>query len=562
MKVQVKRAIKSAFRPAPLVLALMVMIVTAGFITVSDDDFFLKIYRGIDTFGKIYKEIATNYVDEIDPDKFMRAGVEGMLKTLDPYTVYIDESENHEINLVTTGKYGGVGITVGLRDGVVTVVNLLDGFSAAKQGIQVGDRIVEIDGQSLERVSFELVRSLVRGAPGTEIRMKIERDGEPKALEFVLLREEIPVKNVTYAGSVEPGIGYIKLERFSRTAGDDVRSAIRQLRESGNLQAIVLDLRDNPGGLLDMAVDVASKFIPESSLVVSTRGRKSEAQRSYYTAEKPMLADVPLAVLVDRGSASASEIVAGAIQDLDRGVIVGTRTFGKGLVQTITRLSERTSLKITTGRYFTPSGRSIQEVDYFHRTWDGGVTVVPDSLRREFRTSHNRRVYEGGGIRPDSTVVAGDTSPFLTALNRKALLFKFANRYALRRKTLPDKFAVTEEILTEFQEFIQDKNFQYEDDIEPKLAEVRKSAERGNYGKKLFEQIGQIEVTVRSEKARAFQRHKEELRRALREEIVGRVEGLRSRIQSSFEHDQQLRVAVSLLKKQQRYEQILSGKSE
>lgn len=553
---------KQLVRLVPVVSVIVGVFLTAGFATISDNDLFLKIYRGIDTFGKIYKEIAMNYVDEIDPDKFMRAGIDGMLKTLDPYTVYIDESENHEIDLVTTGKYGGVGITVGLRDGMITVVNLLEGFSAAKQGIQVGDKIIEIDGRSMKDVSFDIVRSQVRGAPGTEIRMKVEREGEDKLLEFVLLREEIAVKNVTYAGFVEPGIGYIKLERFSRTAGDDIRTAIKDLNGKGGLKGLVLDLRNNPGGLLDMAVDVASKFVPESSLVVKTRGRRTDAERSYYTAERPMLADVPLAVLVDRGSASASEIVAGAIQDLDRGIIVGARTFGKGLVQTITRLSESTSLKITTGRYFTPSGRSIQEVDYFHRANDGSVTVLADSLRREFRTSHNRKVYEAGGIRPDSSVDAGEPSPFLVQLNRKALPFKFANRFAAKNKSLSDDFRVTDEILSEFEEFLKERQFDYEDELEGKLTEIRQSAEVGNYPSKLFEQIDQLGTTIRKEKLRAFQRHKEEVRRVLLDEIFGRVRGSQSRIQSSFGHDRQLQVAVSLLRGTTRYEQILSGKTD
>src|SRR3972149_2159105 len=338
-------------------MIVVVMYLALGLIVVSDHDLYLKIYRGIDTFGKVYKEISTNYVDEIDPDRFMRAGIDGMLKTLDPYTVYIGEREGDEIDLVTNGKYGGVGITIGLRDGLVTAVNLLDGFSASKQGIRVGDHILEVDGKSLTGDSFDTVRSLVRGAPGTEVRMKVEREGEPAPLEFVLIREEIAVRNVTFAGTMSDGIGYIKLERFSRTAGDDVRLALRDLKSKGGLKGIILDLRDNPGGLLDMAVDVVSKFLPESSLVVTTKGRRQDSDRSYLTMEKPMAVDVPLAVLVDRGSASASEIVAGAIQDLDRGVIVGTRTFGKGLVQKISRLTETASLKITTARYYTPSGR-------------------------------------------------------------------------------------------------------------------------------------------------------------------------------------------------------------
>ena len=366
-----------------------------GFFGRSDVDLMLKTRQWIGVFGKVYTDVALNYVDPVDPEKFMHAGIDGMLKTLDPYTVYLGEKESDELDLVTTGKYAGVGITIAVRDGYITVINPMEGYSAAKQGIQTGVRILEIDGKVLKSLSTEEVREMVRGVPGTSLKMKIEREGEPKPLEFVLIREEIPVRNVTYAGFVSDGIAYIRLERFSRTAGDDVQSSIKELQRKGAVKGVVLDLRDNPGGLLDIAVDVVSKFVPESTLVVSTRGRRSDSERKYYSTETPMLGDVPLAVLVDRGSASASEIVAGAIQDIDRGVIIGTRSFGKGLVQTITRITENSSLKITSGRYYTPSGRSIQEIDYFHRTKDGVFTIKPDSARKQFKTAHNRIVLDG-----------------------------------------------------------------------------------------------------------------------------------------------------------------------
>jgi len=542
-----------------LMLSLMAVIVSLGFVLVRDGDFLLKIYRGIDVFGKVYKEVASNYVDEIDPDKFMRAGIDGMLKTLDPYTVYIDEREHDEIDLVTTGRYGGVGITVGIRDGSITVVGLLEGFSAAKHGIQIGDRILEIDGMTLVGASFDAVRSKVRGVPGTEIRMRVAREGEQELLEFVLLREEIPVRNVPYSGFVSPGIGYIRLERFSRTAGDDVRMAIRELSSQGQLQGLILDLRDNPGGLLDMAVDVASKFLPESSLVVTTKGRRKDTDRQYFSIGKPMVPDVPVAVLVDRGSASASEIVAGAMQDLDRGIIVGSRTFGKGLVQTITRLSESTSLKITTGRYFTPSGRSIQEIDYFHRTEDGDILILPDSLRREFRTSHNRSVFEGGGIEPDSAVNGQAGSPFAGALMEKAMFFKYANRFASRAKTLPEDFEAGAEILKDFENYANESGFSFKDELLDRLSEMQESARKGNYGPMVMDKISELRHTLSQESRRHFQRHENEIRRLLTLEIIGRINGEKGRIKAALKNDPQVEAAVSLVRGRRTYQQILSG---
>jgi len=542
-----------------LAVVLVLCGIVTGFLWAGQDDLFLKTRQWMEVFGKVYTDVVINYVDRVDPEKIMHAGIDGMLKTLDPYTVYLGEKESDEMELVTTGKYAGVGITIGVRDGYITVLNTIEGYSAAKQGIQSGDRILEIDGESARNMTTEEVRNHSRGTPGTTVKMKIEREGEPKPIEFVLIREEIPVKNVTYTGYVSDGVGYLRLERFSRTAGEDVRNSIKDLREKGSLKALVLDLRDNPGGLLDMAVDVVSKFVPESTLVVSTKGRRSDSERKYYSYEKPMLEDVPMAVLVDRGSASASEIVAGAFQDLDRAVIVGTRSFGKGLVQTITRISEGSSLKITTGRYYTPSGRSIQEVDYFHRTKDGVVTIKPDSMRKEFLTAHNRKVLDGRGITPDSTVPEEPSSKLLEELSRKAMLFKFANHLASQKKNIADDFTVDEQLRKEFEGFLKEKEFQYEEESETKVKELRETAAKERYGKSFYEGIDRIEGAIKAEKARAFERYDKEIRNALRLEIIGRLKGDKAAIGASIKDDQQLQVAVALVKNKSLYKKMLTG---
>ena len=530
-----------------------------GFFGRSDDDLMLKTRQWIGVFGKVYTDIALNYVDPVDPERFMHAGIDGMLKTLDPYTVYLGEKESDELDLVTTGKYAGVGITIALRDGYITVINPMEGYSAAKQGIQTGDRILEIDGKVLKSLSTEEVRELVRGVPGTSLKMQIEREGEPKPLEFVLIREEIPVRNVTYAGFVSDGIAYIRLERFSRTAGDDVHSSLKDLQGKGTIKGVVLDLRDNPGGLLDIAVDVVSKFLPESTLVVSTKGRRSDSEHKYYSTESPMLGDVPLAVLVDRGSASASEIVAGAIQDVDRGVIIGTRSFGKGLVQTITRITENSSLKITSGRYYTPSGRSIQEIDYFHRTKDGVFTVKPDSARKKFKTSHNRIVLDGEGIVPDSTVPDDPSSKLIDELTRKAMIFKFANHLASEKRDLSGNFEVTDAVVHEFETFLKEKDFQYEEDAEVQLKSLRESSGKARFGRKVYEEINNLEKSIRDEKSRAFDRYDKEIRKELRLEIIERLHGEKAAIQASFKDDRQLQVAVTLLKNHGAYARLLAG---
>jgi carboxyl-terminal processing protease len=551
----------SRIRPRRLlggVLVLVALLFSLGFISGNQDDTLLKIYRGIDLFGKVYKEVALNYVDTINPDQFINAGIDGMLGTLDPYTVFLGEHESDEIDLVTSGKFGGIGVTIGVRDGQIIIIGLMEGFSAAKQGLQVGDRILDVDGTVLTPQNLDSVRSLVRGAPGTEVKVRIEREGEPAPLDFVLIREEITVKNVTYAGYVEPGIGYVKLDRFSRTAGDDLRGAVKSLKSAGELKAVILDLRYNPGGLLDMAVDVVSKFVPEKSLVVSTRGRAPDSERKYYSSETPMVPDVPMAVLVNEGSASASEIVAGAIQDLDRGVIVGERTFGKGLVQTITRLSENTSLKITTARYYTPSGRCIQILDYTHHNNDGSPGRVRDTLREEYRTSAKRIVYGGGGILPDSVVGRPSESKLYQSLNRRAMFFSFANRYAAKEKILPENFTVTDALLKEFQQFLKEKGFTYEEDAELRIADLKQFGSRDRYGKEFMDEVAHLQTHIDQEKQRAFERFDDEIREGLAMEIKGRMKGDAARLEASFARDRQLQSAIGIVKNPKLYKSILS----
>jgi carboxyl-terminal processing protease len=555
------KKLKSLKVVSPVFLLMISAVLFFGFFfETTDADFFLKIYKGIDTYSKVYKEIAINYVDTLDPEEFMRSGIDGMLRTLDPYTVYIGEKENDEIDLVTTGKYGGVGVSIGLRDGYITIINLLEGFSAAKQGMEIGDRIIEVESKATKGMTLEAIRMLVRGAPGTELKMKIEREGERQPIDFVLLREEIPVRNITYTGYVANGIGYIRLERFARTAGDDLRNAIKELRAKNELKGLVLDLRDNPGGLLESAVEVMSKFVPENSLIVSTRGRKLDSERKYLSTETPMLRDLPLVILVNRYSASASEIVSGAIQDLDRGVVLGTRTFGKGLVQTITRLSETSSLKMTTARYYTPSRRCIQEIDYWHRDGDGNTTTVPDSLRHEFRTANNRRVWESGGILPDTVVVDTTQNLFLDELYRKSMPFKYANHYASMKKTVPDNFEVTDELIDDFEAYLKEKGFEFQEEGEVKLKELRTVASKSRYDKSFVEGIDKLESILKLDKGRQIHRYQEDIRAALKTEILARLKGDKARFESSFASDKQLQVALNILKNKKVYDKLLGVK--
>lgn len=523
-----------------------------GFMGMSDDDFLLKINRSIDVFGRVYKEVTANYVDDIDPEKFMEAGIDGMLGTLDPYTAYIDKENSDEVDLLTNGKYGGVGVTIGIRDGAVRVISVMDGYSAQRQGIQPGDRFISIGGVNVSNMKPDEIRNLTRGDPGTEVKVVVEREGESHTLDFVLIREEIQIKNVTYAGQVENGIGYIRLERFSRRAGDEVRQAIRELKLGGTLNGMILDLRGNPGGLLDAAVDVSSKFVARGSLIVSTRGRRAEAERKYASTEEPMLPTVPLVVLTDRNSASASEIVAGSLQDLDRALIVGIRSFGKGLVQTIVPLNYGAQLKITTARYYIPSGRSIQEIDYMHRDRNGVFVVTPDSLKREFTTAHGRKVLELGGIAPDSVVELDDPGPMVRELHRKSLFFKFANHYVTEHKN-DSLFVVTPELLQSFKSYLEKEKFDFQEDGEKRVKELRQIAERLRYSKDVLTELDTLSGILDREKARGFERYGDHIRHELHIELMARVKSDQGRIEASLKFDKQVQTAVALLKDQKQF---------
>ena len=525
----------------------------------ADSDYFFKVNKSIEIFGRVYKEVSLNYVDEVDPEKFMESGIDGLLSGLDPYTNFINEEEGDEVELITTGKYGGIGVTIGVRDNYITIITLMEGYSAQRQGMLPGDRIIEVDGKSILGMKPDQVRSMTRGEPGTEVHLKIEREGEPKPLEFVLVREEIQLKNISYADFVGNGIAYIRLERFTRGAGDELRLAVKNLKLKEDIKGVILDLRDNPGGLLDVAVDVVEKFVPKGSLVVSTRGRKTETEKKYLATEEPMLPDVPLIVAVNRNSASASEIVAGAIQDLDRGVIVGSRSFGKGLVQTITPLPYNTKLKITTAKYYTPSGRCIQEIDYMHKNKDGVFATTPDSLKRQFKTQRGRIEYELGGIIPDSAVAEPEQSALHKELLRKSIYFKFASHYMIAHKQLSSPLSEND-ILKEFQSFLDDQKFMYQDDAESKLKELREIADKSKYSAAVLDAIDHMKTQLETEKEKGLDRHRTEVLHTLKMEIMSRYRGEDGRIEASLQDDPQILAAEGLLTNMKEYARRLNLK--
>jgi len=530
-----------------------------GFSPINDNNFFFKINKGIDTFGKVYQEIANNYVEKIDPERLMHASIDGMLDELDPYTQFFDESETDEVELITTGKYGGVGITIGIRDGYVTVMSLMEGYSAQRQGIIPGDKIIEIDGKNIVGVKAEEVRRLTRGDPFTEVKVKVDRDGEKEPLDFSLMREEIQLKSVTYSDFIEPGLAYLRLERFTRTTGEDVRFALQELKMRGEITSLILDIRDNPGGLLDAAVEVAETFLPKNTLIVSTKGREGTnlPQRDYRTSRDPLIPNIPLVVLANRNSASASEIVAGAIQDDDRGIILGTRTYGKGLVQTILNLPYNAQLKITSAKYYTPSGRCIQEIEYNEK--HGGVfSAAPESLRKEFTTIHNRKVKDLGGITPDTLVEPLEVSSLYKALMQKSFLFKYANAFVSANKEMPLELPSDNAMLSDFKRFVADKQFTFEDESETKLKEISDLATKSKMSSTLITKLDEVKDQLTKEKDSSYERSKHDIVRTLKMEIMSRYRGEKGRIEFSLKDDEQVLAAVGILKSKEAYNRLLS----
>ncbi|MBN8569292.1 MAG: S41 family peptidase [Ignavibacteria bacterium] len=522
------------------------------------DDIYDKINKNMDVFGKVYKEVALNYVDEIDADKFVKAGIEGMLGTLDPYTTYYDENSKDQIDLITAGKYGGIGVTIGVRDSTFTITDVMNGYEAQKKGLRIGDKIIELDGKDLRGVKYESTRLLVRGPVGTNLNVKIDREGE--ILNFDLTRQEIILKVVSYYGMLEPaadGIGYIRLDRFTNNALSEVENALKTFKAGGNFKGLVLDLRNNGGGLLDAAIGILNKLVDKNSLLLITKGKETSSEKKYFSSEEPLVPkNVPVVVLTNENTASASEIVAGAVQDLDRGVIVGTKSFGKGLVQQFRDLTNDKQMKITTSKYFTPSGRWIQQKDYFQEN-KFGVFLDKDKYNQsEFKTLGGRTVYAKGGIAPDIEVKVEGLSDVYYALLSRDMFFKYASDYLVKNPDIKT-FKPTDDIFIDFKEFIKTKNFDYVSNADKKIDDLRKLTEGKNFSANIADYLNKIQTEVESEETTEIENAKEEIKKAITEEINKRLINEKEQIAATFEFDKQLQEAIAIINNPVQYNQLL-----
>lgn len=521
---------------------------------------YFEISKNLDIFTALFKELNMYYVDDTEPGKLMKTAIDAMLESLDPYTVYIPESEIEDFNFQRTGQYGGIGALIRKQDDYVIISEPYLDFPAQKAGLEAGDMLLEIDGKSVKGKNTSEVSEVLKGEPGTIVEVKIKKPITEEVKTIEIKRSEIQVATIPYYGMVDENIGYIRLRSFTETATRDVKDAWMDLKDKHELKGLVLDLRSNPGGLLREAINMVNLFVPKGTDVVSTKGKVREWDKTYKTLNQPVDTEIPLTVLINSSSASASEIVAGTLQDLDRAVVVGQRSFGKGLVQQPRRLSYGSQLKVTIAKYYTPSGRCIQAINYAERDEDGSIAKIPDSLRTEFKTSNGRSVFDGGGIDPDIEVEQERAPDILVSLASKSLIFDYATIYAHMNKDIqePMKFELSEQDFEDFKNFLADKEYAYETESEKALKRFKKKAEQENYLEGIDDVYASLETALIANKSDDLTRYKDHISTYLESEICARYYYQKGRLAAGLKDDPDLAAALNILKDSADYQSVLN----
>jgi carboxyl-terminal processing protease len=550
---------KSHFKKLKIA-GLAVVLTALSFFSYSfvDNDF--EIAKNLDIFATLYRELNYNYVDEIKPGELMTTAIDAMLESLDPYTTFIPESDMEDYKLMTTGQYGGIGSLIHKDGDYIVISDPYEGFPAQKNDLRAGDIILEVNGVSAKGKSTGDVSDILRGQPGTTIKIVIKREGEAKNIEKTINREEIKLDNVSYYGMVDDTVGYIKLTNFFQNAGKEVKEDFLKLKDQG-MKSMIFDLRGNGGGLLNEAVNIVNIFVDKGIAVVNTKGRLKDRNNTHKTLNPVIDATIPLVVLVDRGSASASEIVAGAIQDLDRGIILGERTYGKGLVQNVIPLSYNTKMKVTVAKYYIPSGRCIQAIDYSIKNEDGSVARIPDSLKKAFKTGKGRVVFDGGGVEPDVFLEPYQYSKILASLVVRNMIFNFATKFKVNNATIASvkAFVVTDVIFNEFVSFLADKEYDYTTNSEVSLKELKENAEKEKYYNDIKAEYEALKLKMQHNKKEDIIKFKDEIVEFLKEEIVSRYYYQKGRTQASLEYDREVKKAIEVLSDQVKYKGLLDG---
>jgi carboxyl-terminal processing protease len=532
-----------------LILLAIVVFGGVAFFSFTNDQKNFEIAKNLDIYYSLFRELNTFYVDDINPGKLVKTSIDKMLESLDPYTNYIPESDVEDFRFMTTGEYAGIGALISKHNNNIVVAEPYEGFPAQKSGLKAGDIILEVEGKSTAIMNTEDVSNLLKGPALKPVRIKIQRPTEKKPAEVTVVREKITINAVPYFGMVDNKTAYIRLSNFTENCSEEFTKAYLELKKLHNPESLIIDLRSNPGGLLKESVEIVNLFVPRGSEIVSVRG-KIKAMESVYKAEaNPVDTTVKIAVLTNRGSASASEIVAGAIQDLDRGIVVGTRTFGKGLVQNVRPLSYNTQLKITTAKYYIPSGRCIQALDYTHHNEDGSVGNVPDSLISMFNTRNGRKVYDGGGVVPDIKMPDDNISSLTIELVTKFTIFDFATQFAAKNQTIsqPEEFVLTDAVYNDFIAFVKSSNFIYDSNTEDALSELIKTAKSEKYYDVAGEEFKLLEAKLKPDLDKDLKLFRKEISDLLKDEIAGRYFYQKGAIRATLKEDSDILKAREIL---------------
>ncbi|WP_340111689.1 S41 family peptidase [Maribellus mangrovi] len=532
----------------------LVAVLSVSFFSFTRDEKNFEIAKNLDIYHTLFRELNMFYVDEINPNKLVKTSIDDMLQSLDPYTNYISEDQIEDFRFMTTGEYAGIGALIGKHGDNIIISEPYEGFPAQKSGLKAGDVILEVSGKDTKEMTTEDVSSLLKGPANKPVTIKIERVGEKKPLNFEVVREKVSIDAVPYYGMLDDNTAYIRLSNFTANCGEDVKKAFLDLKEN-DPDALVLDLRGNPGGLLMEAVKIVNFFVPKGEEIVSTRGKVKQWDKVYKATSEPIDTTIKIAVLVNRGSASASEIVSGAIQDLDRGIIVGSRTFGKGLVQTTRDLSYNTKLKVTTAKYYIPSGRCIQALDYSHRNEDGSVGHVPDSLITEFTTKHGRKVYDGGGIVPDMKVDVENLGTLAIELATQFKIFDFATKYANENESIaqPEDFKITDDIYRQFTDFVKASDFHYDSQSQTDFETLLKTAKNEKYYGLAKEEFEALKAKLVPDLDKDLSGFRDEISDLLEDEIVTRYYYQKGAIRAAITDDEGIRKTIDALHSETSY---------
>lgn len=544
-----------------IISSLLVVGLAAGLLALSPSERYFEIAKNMKIFAKLYQEVNKYYVDDVSPTELMNAGINAMLATLDPYTNYIPEDEIENYRTQTTGEYGGIGIQITNHQGKIVVTMPTEGHIAHKSGLEIGDEILEIDGIDLSTRTPEEISKLLKGQAGSTVRIKVKRFGIAAPISLELKRERIQINNVRYFGMVTKDIGFIQLTDFAKDAHVEVKKALQELKSQG-AQKIILDLRGNPGGLLSEAISVSNLFLHRGLDIVSTKGKIDEWNRVHKSLEMPEDAEIPLAVLINETSASAAEIVSGVVQDYDRGVVIGRRSFGKGLVQATRPLEFNSKLKVTVAKYYIPSGRCIQEIDYSKKDENGSNIKTPDSLRTAFKTKNGRLVYDGGGITPDIQTDKVQLAAITQTLLQKGLIFDYATYYKFKHKEVADAktFALSDQDYKEFMDWLKDKDYQYKTSVEKSLEKLIESAKTDKYYENIQTEIAQLSKKIITSKESDLIKFKNEIREILETEILSRYYLQKGLVESTFDDDADIAKAINVLNNRNEYDKILRKK--